>query len=602
MSSARTQPTLRPLLLAAIALLIILASRVPHMLNVEPEGDEINNIYLSMGSPAEVLPRVPYDWVAGGFLLMNGWIELVGLHPQALRWLPVLAFMLGCAFMYRLLRRWGGYSLALPGMLAYAALGLHLFLSFYMRGYAYAVALLPCALWLTDRYFHKPSLWRALVLALALLGMFYTQLTSAVAFLIIGLYSLFVYRGRVRCWWLPALLALPLALPEILRQRAILSSRLEGLVGRDLPPLPQAYADIFANFAGTAAPVWAALLLVGAALLVLRQRPLHPRTSLLLLWAFVTPVVMYSLNDFLGFFSGRYSWWIGTGIVLVVACGLATLPRSGRWLAAAGLAALCFAPFDATRYLVVRGDMMASFQWWTAHWRAGDVVLLDPTNTCGDMEKWDVYTRVFFPQGLQFVDAPADHRRVWYITFDGSETPALNSAVRQGRVAGRFFGAPGCLLRLYEAPPNVAGVPFANGLRFHGADVLDEAGALWEAPLVRREGDALTVRLWWSADAVPELDYSVGLYMLDGQGQMIAQSDSAPLLTHPEGAPQETSRWQPDTWYIEARTLTLPNPTARGTYRLALAVYGWWDGVRLSAPGVNTDGLLLLRDVIVTSW
>jgi hypothetical protein len=322
----------------------------------------------------------------------------------------------------------------------------------------------------------------------------------------------------------------------------------------------------------------------------------------LLLWALVMPVVMYLLNPLLGFFSGRYSWWIACGIALLIAWGLAYLPRVGRWGAMIALALLCFAPFDAGRYLVVRGPLLENYRWWVDHWRAGDVVVRDPANDCGEPEKWEIYTRLFFPQGLQFADAPTDERRVWFITFDGSQTPALFDAVQQGRIAGRFVGTPDCLFRLYEAPPNRAGVLFDNGMRFHGVDVIDEQDGLWTSPVLRREGEALRVRLWWSAGGAIDRDYSVGLYLLDGSGTIVAQLDSAPQVTLPESAPAETSRWQTDTLYVEERTLMLPYPAARGTYRLALAVYGWWDNLRLPAPGINADGTLTLITVEVAAW
>lgn len=593
----------RDLFLVVLALLIIAASRVPLMRSVEPEGDEINNLYLSIGTPAEIIARTPYDWVPGGFLVMGAWQNLVGQHPFALRWLPLFVFLLGCAFTYRLLLRWRGSDGALLGLLSYGALGLHIFMSLYMRGYSYPVALLPCALWLTARYFDRPRFGRARALALVMVAMFYTQMTSAVAFVMLGLYTLLVYRARVWRWWLPALIALPLAIPEIVRQRSVLGGRLDSLSTIDLPALPEAYADLFTSYMGTAAtPFWLVLLVVATVLIVLREHLRRPRAWALLLWALLMPVVLYLLNPLLGFFSGRYSWWVGCGIALLVAWGLAYLPRFGRWGAMIVLALLCFAPFDAGRYLVVRGPLLENYRWWVDHLRAGDVVLHDPANDCGEPEKWEMYTRVFFPQGLQFVSTPADERRVWFITFDGSQTPALFDAVQQGRIAGRFVGTPDCLFRLYEAPPDRAGIPFENGMRFHGVDVIDAQDGLWTAPVLRREGESLRVRLWWSADGMIDRDYSVGLYLFDSSGAMIAQIDSAPQLTLPEGAPTETSRWQTGTVYVEERTLMIPYPAARGTYRLALAVYGWWDNVRLAAPGVDTDGTLTLIPVEVAAW
>ena len=522
-----------PILLAALVLLLIAASRVPSM-HIEPEGDEINNIYLSMGTPAEIIARTPYDWVPGGFLLMGGWINLVGVHPFALRWLPLLAFLVGCAFTYRLLLRWRGHDTALLGMLAYAALGLHIFLSVYMRGYAYALALMPCALWLTTRYFDKPTVLRALVLALALVAMFYAQLTSALAFFVLGAYTLIVYPRTIWRWWLVGVMALPFALPEIFRQRLILDTRLQATASIQLPPLTEAYANIMRDYFGLAEIAWVVVLVVTVMALLWRERPLRARSWLLLLWAFAAPVVMYVLNPIFGLYSGRYSWWIGTGIALLAGWGLALLPRAGRWTAGLALTALCFAPLGVNRYLMPSEPLFDNLRWLSEQYRAGDVVMRDPASNCGVAEKWDLYSRALFPQGVQFADTPDDARRVWFITFDGQATPDLLAEAQDGRIAGRFVGRPGCLIRLYEAPPDGEGVPFANGMRFHGMDVIDNAmGVIWNEPIARREGETLRLRLWWSADSAIEGDYSVGVYLLAGDGSILSQVDSAPQVIIP---------------------------------------------------------------------
>jgi hypothetical protein len=599
MTSTPSRPL--ALALAVIALLLITASRVPHIRDVEPEADEMNNIYFSLGSPAEIIARTPYDWVPGGFLAMGAWTALVGLHPFVLRWLPLLTFLLGCAFTYRLLLRWRGDGAALLGMLAYGGLGLHIFLSIYTRGYAYPLALLPCALWLTCRYFDHPDWRRALVLALVMVAMFYTQLTSAIAFTILGIYTLLVYRARIWRWWLPAVIALPLALPEILRQREILGSRLSATATIQLPALPQALADLYTNYFGAAALLWA-VVLIAALFLALRFAGGRIRTWYLVLWALGAPLAMYALNPLLGFFSGRYSWWIALGIALLVAWGMSWLPRAGRAVAGLALAGLVFAPLPPTGYYMPEAPLLANFRWLADEWRAGDVVVRDPAHNCGAPEEWEIYVRAFFPSGLVFDSVPRDHQRIWYITHDGRETPTLADAVRTGRVAGRFVGPPGCLFRLYEAPPDAEGVLFENGMRFHGMQALDESGRVWYAPLVRREADTLRVRLWWSVDTPPDRDYSVGVYLLSSSGSMIVQSDSAPQIVFPDSAPRETSRWQPGEIYIEERVLVISDGLVMEQGQLGLAVYGWWDAVRLHAPGVSETGLLRLADVAIAAW
>lgn len=121
-------------------------------------------------------------------------------------------------------------------------------------------------------------------------------------------------------------------------------------------------------------------------------------------------------------------------------------------------------------------------------------------------------------------------------------------------------------------------------------------------PIVRRERDTLRLRLWWSADAPIDRDYSVGIFLRWRDGALITQSDSAPQVIVPEGAPVETSRWQTDTIYIEERVLTLPEGLRLDTAQLLLTVYGSWDNRRIDAPGVDDERLLQLEDVAIAAW
>jgi hypothetical protein len=229
------------------------------------------------------------------------------------------------------------------------------------------------------------------------------------------------------------------------------------------------------------------------------------------------------------------------------------------------------------------------------------VLLADPGNHCGSPEEWDYYIRTFFPNGLTFVDEPNGFRRVWYVQSDGQQDKRLQEKVTAGRISREFVGPAGCLFRLYEAPPDDEGILFENGMRFHGADVI-ENGLPWSGPLVRHEGETVRLRLWWSVDRPVDLDYSVGVYTLRSGETPVASSDSAPQLTYPSGTPRETSRWTPGNFYVEEREIVLPFPTPRRSYSVSLAVYFWQDGKRITAPGVDESDLLRLRRLTVMAY
>ena len=46
----------------------------------------------------------------------------------------------------------------------------------------------------------------------------------------------------------------------------------------------------------------------------------------------------------------------------------------------------------------------------------------------------------------------------------------------------------------------------------------------------------------------------------------------------------------------------MPAVGRMGVYRLALAVYGWWNNTRIPAPNAGEDGALTLGTVTLVAW
>lgn len=560
--------------------------------------DEIWSVWQTFGTPAEIIRWTPYDWPPGYYLALGAWRSVAGSYPAVLRAFSALVFMTGAAFMFRVMRRLRGFEAGVLATLAYAALGFGILLSLEVRGYALLLALLPLALWLTVRYFDHPGWWRALPLGVALAAMFYVSLTSFGAFVMLGLLTLLVWRGRaIWRWWLPGGIAGVLALPEIIGKARIATVRVEATATLDPGPLADALLQLFKDYAGLSFVLWVLLFVVATGLIVYHERRVHGWTAALVIWAVVMPLVMYLTNPVLGFFSPRYAWWVMPGIALWAGWGLAYLPRAGVMVAGFVLVGMLFYPLrDDGQYQIWDrlSPLGENFEWLRDHIQWGDVILNNPANDCGRSEEWDYYLRTYFPQGLHFVDDPGAYRRVWALNPN-----KLDEDVLVNRVPGRFVGPPGCLMRLYEAPPDAAGVVFENGMRFHGVDIMRD-GKLHSGPAVYHEGETVRLRLWWSADEVLPLDYSVGTYLAKGT-TILDQVDGPPAAYYPADAPPETSRWLPGQLYVEERALNLPFP-AYGNYTLNLVVYFWADGVPVAAPGVNENGHLLLGRVAVKGY
>lgn len=606
-------PDHRRLVFIVIALWVIAAARFSQLPPLEMDVDEAWSVWQTLGTPGDIVRWTPYDWPPLYYLTLAGWRELAGKHPLALRMLSVLIFLLGSTGLYRVLKRWSNHQAAVVGMLAYGGPVYSLLLSTELRGYALLLGLFPLTLWLALRYFDQPRAGRGVVLGLGLAAMFNTSFTAVTTFLILGLVTLLLYRRALWRWWLPGVVGGLLSVPTLLKvlPTATDPNRADAIRAGDLDPFVPAVRDLFATQTGDHALVWG-ILLGGATALALFEgrrytlsdqtaagKPRRAALAALIIWVVTLLPVLYVTQNQIGFFNPRYSWIMLPGYALLIGRGSSRL----SYPAAAGVAILCtglmFAPGEINALKIDAPPLESSLRWLRDHLETGDVVLVDPALPCAGAHEWEVLTQVYFPAGLHFVDAPTHHRRVWYVKNKNTSNAALQARIEQGRVAGRFVGPPTCLFRVYERPPLADGILFDNGMRFHGHTIIsgDANGA---GPVtVRHEGEALRVRLWWSADHALAADYSVGLHLVDPHGQLVAQSDAAPQVID---GPHETSRWAIGPYYSEERTLTIPNPTGRGEYRLMLVVYQWWDNTRIPAPGVTPSGQLNLQRVDVWSW
>jgi hypothetical protein len=585
-------------------LLLIAASRMLAWADREMDMDEVWSVWQTFGSPLHIIAWTPYDWTPAYYLILGAWRALVGFTPFALRMSTLLIFLIGAAAAYQVGRRMGGArSAGALTALCYAALGFIVFASGYVRGRGFVVGLLPLAYWAMLAYFDRPTLKRGIALGVGLASLFYFYLTSPIAFIWMGVHTLIAHPRRLRRWGLPGAVAALMALPELIDKLPIIVERTEATMRTALPPLPEALIDLYGDFLGAGAPVWTLLIgLSAAAALRLRFEQRRPALSALF-GALAAPILLYLANPILGFFNVNYAWWIAFGIALWLGVTLPRLPRPMVALSAAAALALMFVRVDNSLYAIPGAAVGANFRWLRDRFMPGDVMVVDPNCRCPPAEVWDYYSRVYFPNGLPVVDADTSARRVWYTSTDGEQDAETYAQIAAGRRAGAFFGKWDFLTRLYQQPPDPRGVLYENGMRFHGMDVIAAESPddlLLEAGwIARREGETLRLHLWWSADAPPDRDYSVGVHLLDADGRLIAQTDGAP---QPDDLPIPPSQWESGVIYRELRRLKLPFPLTSGVYRLMLVVYDWRDGRRIAAPQTDADGMLFLREITVKSW
>ena len=639
---AQTQPTAEKLMkrqIPTIAILIIgliIISRILAMGTARMGHDEVRSISRTFGTPAQIIEWQPPDWPPLYYLTLGVYRVFAGFHPLIVRYSSVLFFAISLAAMYPLgLRLFRSRKAAIVSIVAYATVGLVLFQSTHVRGYVMAMALFPLAFWLSVRFFEseKPLWSRGIPLGIVLALLFYTTYSVAGGFFLIGLFTLIAYPARrIGRWWMPAAIAIPLALPQFFDLANYIIPTLHRRestpnTGTEFTLEPYSVYQwvLLRNYAGGAWRLWIVLVIATIGLLLYYERPLKRTTLALLVCAIVAPVLSAAVLPFFGMAAPHYSWWSIFPFVLLAGKAIGYLPRRG-WLSVITLLLIVpFAPLptDGFRYgNIFHTPFEDTFTWLEQVIEPNDVIYLDDSCTsryekCGTAEEWNYYQMVYFPdRRLHIVDSvedTQDARRVWYVSVDGWHDEAAKAAIADGRVQSRFYGAWDFLWQLYEAPPDREGILYENGMRFHGFDVIDPmlGNGYAQGAVIRREGEALILRLWWSVDEPVTQDYSISTLIATApDAPPLAQVDSPPqtisLFPFVDVPPQETSQWQSGQYYIEERTLPIPmqvdsalKDTPIGLY---MTVYYWQDGVPIHAPQVNQAGRLKLRDIFILTY
>ena len=164
----------------------------------------------------------------------------------------------------------------------------------------------------------------------------------------------------------------------------------------------------------------------------------------------------------------------------------------------------------------------------------------------------------------EFADVE-DVPRVWDVRTEYLPMPEdVEAVLTQERTLSEEYRFSIYHVRLYEAPPlNQTPTDFADLLELLVGTTRTEYQA----------GDTVRLKTWWRARQPISLDYSYGLYLRNGDGVVISQSDQGLTL---DDAP--TSQWQPlDAFGLLSPEIMLPPDLAPGEYGIWLATYYWED-------------------------
>jgi len=234
--------------------------------------------------------------------------------------------------------------------------------------------------------------------------------------------------------------------------------------------------------------------------------------------------------------------------------------------------------------------------------RAGDGIVLDAAN------QWEVFT-YYHRQGAPVYPIPrsrpprpegvaaelervtADHQRLFVLYWGDAEADpqrlvegwlAANSYKAGDRWYGRVRLAIYGLGLLPKEPAVELNATFDEAILLRGYD----RGQGPFAP-----GDVIPVTLFWETDAPIRERYKLFLHLLDGDGALVAQTDSEPL-----GNLLPTDAWPPGEALVDRYGVLVPQGLSPGEYTLVMGLYRLVGGERLSvtaSEGAAQDRLSL---------
>jgi 4-amino-4-deoxy-L-arabinose transferase-like glycosyltransferase len=236
--------------------------------------------------------------------------------------------------------------------------------------------------------------------------------------------------------------------------------------------------------------------------------------------------------------------------------------------------------------------------------RAGDAILLTPPEIAGPFVssytgQADIYMAPDTEEELTAI--ASQHRRLFLVlgdaqvgTVQGLDQDWLNQhAFRashewvdslQVLTYGTVAGTPA------TAPATQVGAMLGEQIELAGYDL---PFGPW------KPGDVVPLTFFWQAEDGVEEDYNVFVHLVDSNGQIVAQTDSAP-----GGGSQPTSGWTAGQTIVDRHGLLLPPGSPVGKFELRLGMYLPSNGERLpvvSAEGEGVGDSLSLGTFMVAS-
>jgi len=422
--------------------------------------------------------------------------------------------VLTVAVVYRIGADWLGSPAARGGALILAVLPTAVYYGQEIRHYAWLTLSVAVMTLLFLRYLRHPRRMIAIAYAVSIAFMLYSLYLGVLILAVQVVVGVLLWRGDRRAklgligaWGASVMMYIPWLI-VLAGQLNILSSGIDGY--------PTTLNGTLAALADVLSPQTA---LIGSVVTIGVWQMLRGLRRAWWRLAFVTLLLssvgilgaMLLINSRFGVLSARTLVFLTPLFAVVGGYGLSWIaPRTRHVLATALVIALIVQPGTVQPRL----DYQVTAQALAEGYTPGDLIVLETVPQIESLLQ--AKRRVWVVNWLQpaqvlpFLDHGGDHlaRVLTLQTATGAQYKAL-------------YADPNVQIVLYERPPvlpvsspRVYGALFALDSSLIASDV--------------RPGDRLHIDLWWSALKVPTRDYSVGVFLMNANGVVVAQQDGPP--------------------------------------------------------------------------
>lgn len=310
-----------------------------------------------------------------------------------------------------------------------------------------------------------------------------------------------------------------------------------------------------------------------------------PSLMLLIFWIVIPLSLAFAINMRLPLLYDYRLTQITAPIMILMAYGLANLPRLARLLLL-----LVILVYGVTIVNVYRPKLpwREYSELVTEYVQEGDAII---TNMSGGDYVLDYYLPPLIPEGLArasvwqwLKDNPETYEdgllgfvnsydTIWIAQWSDNQDIIIKT-MRTGHILTMWRGMnyEGNTLEIlrYDRLANTTIMSFDNGMILSHANVNSEQGL---------------IELWWTSEEEIAIDYIVSVKVLDANNQIIAQEDIQPQLSN-----SPTSTWEAEKIIYDPHQLSLNTQE----HTIMLQVYEWRpDGLILSLTDDGSEYLIL---------